>query len=285
MRCKLLYGLKTYWLFRFLFQICAMLVLVSMYTSCKTTRAVYKEPIKEEGDEFLFEQLKKNELKFEWFSAKFDADYIIDKKVTSFSGQIRICRDSIIWISISPALGIEMARMLITTDTVKFLNRIDKSYFVSDFNYINSFINNVIDFDILQAFLIGNDFSFYENTKFKASIDNMEYRLLTAERNKLKKYVKENELVNQIPIQNIWLDPQTFKITKVMIKEIYQEGRKFEAKYSNYQKMENQLFPLDVEFDISSENNIIVLVKYSKVKVNEELEFPFGIPGNYKMMQ
>ena len=267
------------------FHLIAILLIVILLSNCKTTRSLYKGPIKEEGPEYLFNKLKENEIKFEWFSAKFAADYIIDKKKTSFNGQIRIKKDSLIWISVSPALGIEMVRLLITADSIKYLNRIDKSFFISDFNYINSFINNVVDFDILQAFLIGNDFSFYENTKFKASIDNMEYKLSTANRNKLKKYVKENELVNQIPIENIWLNPETFKITKVMIKEIYQEGRKFESSYSDFQRIDNQLFPTLIIFDISSDNDININIEYSKVKINQVLDFPFGIPGTYSKIQ
>jgi hypothetical protein len=249
--------------------------------ACKTTRSVIKEPIKEEGSDYLFEQLKKNEMKFDWLSAKFSAEYIEDKKKISFRGQMRIKRDSILWVSISPALGIEMVRLIITNDSIKFIDRINSHYLISDFNYINRFINSTLDFDMLQAFLIGNDFSFFENGKFKASIDAMEYKLMTVGRRKLKKYVKSDEIELNIPIQNIWLNPENFKITKVMIKEVKQEGRKLQAFYSDFEQLEEQLFPHHLDFEITSESKIDIGINYSKIVVNKTLKFPFNIPSKF----
>ncbi len=259
-------------------------VLLPFY-SCKTTRSVIKEPIKEEGSDYLFEQLKKNEMKFDWLSAKFSATYIENKKKISFRGQMRIKRDSIIWVSFSPALGIEMVRLIITNDSIKFLDRIGSTYLISDFNYINQFINSTLDFDMLQAFLIGNDFSFFENGKFKASIDAMEYRLMTVGRRKLKKYVKSNQEGLKIPIQNIWLNAENFKITKVMIKEVKQEGRKLQSFYSNFNTIDDQLFPHHIDFQITSDSKIDIGIDYSKITVNKALKFPFKVPERFTRIQ
>ncbi len=255
------------------------------FLACKTTRSIIKEPIKEEGSDYLFAQLKKNEMKFKSLSAKFSAIYIEDKKKISFRGQLRIKKDSMIWVSISPALGIEMVRLLITNDSIKFIDRIGYTYLISDFDYINKLINSTLDFDMLQAFLIGNDFSFFENGEFKASIDGMEYRLLTVGRRKLKKYVKANSEEFNIPIQNIWLNHENFKITKVMIKEVKQDGRKLYALYSDFDKIDNQLFPYHLDFEISSENQIDIQIDYSKITVNESLKFPFTVPERYTKVQ
>ncbi len=86
------------------------LALIVFLTGCNTVRRTIREPLKEQGSEFLFSNLKSNELKYSRFSARFSASFTRDKNETSFSGQIRIQKDSLIWISISPVLGIEMAR-------------------------------------------------------------------------------------------------------------------------------------------------------------------------------
>ena len=101
-----------------------ILLLSSFIISCRSPRTIIKEPIKEYGADYLFQKLKENELHYDWFSAKFSLDLVMDKKKTSFNGQIRMQKDSVIWISMSPALGIEMARMIITTDSIKFINRL-----------------------------------------------------------------------------------------------------------------------------------------------------------------
>lgn len=253
---------------------------VLILSSCSTVRRTIKEPLKEQGADYLFSNLKLNELKYTYFSSRFAASFYQQKNETSFSGQIRIYKDSLIWISISPVLGIEMARLLITNDSVKYINRIDNNYFVSDFNYINTLINSTLDFDMLQAFFTGNDFSFYENSSFKAGIDNQEYRLSTTNRRKLKKYIRHNQATS-IPVQNIWLHPETFKISRVMIKELVQEGRKLEGRYQ-YVSMGNQLVPASLQFNLeTADNKNSISVEYTRLNISDSLQFPFKIPEKY----
>jgi hypothetical protein len=254
--------------------------------SCSSSRHTIKSPLKEQGGDYLFGQLKKSEIHFTNLSAKFSAEYVNDKKTTSFSGQIRILHDSLIWISISPLLGIEMMRVELTNDSVKYLNRISSTYFLRDFNYMNRLLNKALDFDMVQAFLLGNDFSFYENGKFRAGVENGLYKLSTAERHKLKKYLKQNESIDNIPIQHIWLNPENFKITQVVIKEIEKDSRKFEADYSQFEEVNGQLFPAKIAFDIETgESKVSIKVNYSKITIDQNQNFPFRIPENYQPIE
>ncbi len=249
--------------------------------ACKSTRSVIKQPIKAEGANYLFNKLKENEFSFDTFSAKFNVDMIIDKTNSSFKGQLRIRKDSLIWISLSPALGIEAARLMITEDSVKFINRINNTYFLGDYDLVNDFLETSIDFDILQAFIIGNDFQYYEIGEFKASIDSKEYKLLATERNKVKKYLKSQE-IPQIFIQNIWLNPETFKITRIDLKELNKDNKKLDVFFSDFDNFENQLFPTRLNYLITSpETRIEVDVKFSKINLNGKVKFPFTIPRKF----
>lgn len=253
---------------------------VMLLASCSPSKRAIRSPLKEHGADFLFENLKKNELKYDFFSARYSAIFSQNKNQTTFSGQIRIQRDSLIWISISPALGIEMVRVLISNDSVWYMNRLENTYFRSNFDYINSVINSTLDYDMLQSFLTGNDFSFYENSSFRAGIDNHEYKLITTDRRKLKKYVRNNREIS-IPLQNIWLDPETFKINRVLIKELIQNGRKLEGRY-NYTSGEEQLVPSHIRFELETvDNKNLIEVEYSKVSTSDVLQFPFRIPDKF----
>jgi hypothetical protein len=262
-----------------------ILILLPVLISCKTSRTVIKEPIKELGADFLFQKLKENELKFDWFAAKFDLDLIIDKKKTSFSGQLRMRKDSAIWISFSPALGIEMLRLLITSDSVKLMNRINKTYFSGDYKRVNEYLDTNIDFDVLQSILLGNDLTYYEAGKFRATYDSKEYHLVTAGRSKLKKYVKTLEDAERIYIQNIFLDPQTFKISKMKIKEIKKENKKLDVFYSDFKLIGEQLFPNHITFGLSAEKPVVVDLGYSKIILNTEQSFPYRISEKYLRIQ
>ncbi|OFX79041.1 MAG: hypothetical protein A2X12_05825 [Bacteroidetes bacterium GWE2_29_8] len=261
-------------------------LLAILLTSCKVERKLIKEPIKpkEEGLTYVFDNLKNNELKFNTLNIKFTATLTIDKKSNTFNGQIRMLKDSIIWMSITPAFGIEMARVLITPDTIKLINRLESQYFSGSFDFLNGLFKTSIDYDILQAYLTGNDFHYYENNSFKISINNMQYLLSTIGRGKLRKATK-TKTEQKIMLQNIWLDPRTSKITKMSLNEIA-ENKKVEASYVNYTPIDNQLVPMSILIEVNSQNDKIKLdLKYSKITLNEDINFPFNIPSKYESMK
>jgi hypothetical protein len=255
------------------------------FSSCSQQKKIIKAPIKEEGADYLFEKLKQNEFRFTWFTAKISVNYKNKGESNSFDGQIRILRDSVIWLSFTPLLGIEVFRVIITNDSVKFINRINNTYFIGDYDYVNKFLNTNIDYDVLQSFMIGNDLSFYENGKFRASLDGDQYKLSTAERQKLKKFVRNSQDQLKILIQNIWIDPESFKITRADVKEIRKQNLRLEASYSEFEKVVDQLFPRRVNFDIYAENNIHASVEFSKININTPQLFPFRIPPSFKQVK
>jgi hypothetical protein len=263
----------------------ALLFIIFSFISCNPARKIIKQPVKEEGADYVFELLKKNELKYQWLCGKFSASIDIDGKEHSINGQVRTRKDSIIWVTLSPALGIEIARILISQDSVKFLNRIDNTYLCSDFKLINDNLNSGFDFDMLQALFVGNDLSYYENDKFKASVDDMMYRLNTIGRRKLRKYVRTSNENLKILIQSIWVDPENGKIRKVNIKELNKENKKLEVEYSGFIAVNNQLFPSHIKYKIDAEKKINISLEFSRVKIDEPTNLPFTIPEKYTRMQ
>ena len=85
-------------------------------------------------------------------------------KKTSFKTHLRIRKDSVIWMSIT-SIGIEAARVIITQDSVKLIDRLKKQYFLGDFKYINQLLGADLDYQMLEALLIGNSLDFNEKEK------------------------------------------------------------------------------------------------------------------------
>ncbi len=270
---------------RFLRYTLIVVSLLAGLAACSPQRKIMKAPIREEGDDFLIAKLKEHELRFEWLTGKFSAEYENEGQTTSFNGQLRIRRDSLIWLSFSPMLGIEVFRIIISQDSVKFINRMNNTYFIGDYSYVNNFLHSNIDFDILQSFLIGNDLSVYENSSFRASIDNNAYKLTTADRRKLKKFVRNSQENPRVLIQNIWIDPVNYKITQANVREIQKPNMKLEAKYENFDEVSGQLFPHKLAFDLSADHDIRVSVDFSKIILDIPQVFPFKIPSGYRSVK
>lgn len=264
------------------FSLVGLAILVIAVASCSGTRKAVREPLREQGAEYLTAKLKEHELKFEQFSAKFNATYEVDRKTTTISGNLRIEHDSIIWISITPALGIEAVRFMLTPDSIKYINRLANTYLQQDFFFINQLLNKTLDYDMAQAFLIGNDFSLYDSNSFKASVDNQLYKLNTVNRRKLRRYVRRSEDDISIPIQSIWLDPESFKVSKVLLKEAERDSRRFVASYSDFEDIDGKRIPSNLDFRVETDDKKIrILISYTKIQINSEQTYPFRIPENY----
>ena len=265
------------------------ILLVSL-GSCKLKREAKKE-IKElikndEGVDIIFSKMKENQFEFRTLKLKFKATAVEEKnKSTSFSGNLRIVKDREIWVSLYAGLGIEAFRVYITTDSVKMINRIRKTYFVGDYQLINELLNTPFDFDMLQAILTGNDFSYYQNNVFKAGQDALFYRISTIGRTKLKNYVENQSDLNKVLVQDIWINPSNYKIVRQQIKEIKKENNKLVIDYLSFKELEGGLFPDQFQLKVEAENKIDITVEYNKIVVDEELTIPFVIPSSYKLMQ
>ena len=265
-------------------QLSLLLVFVAailLASSCRSTRSALKRPLKEYGFDYLYNKMLANQVDFAYLSAKFNVVYYQGKKKTDLRGQFRIKKDSLAWISLSPALGIEAARILLSDDSVKFINRLNKTYFTGEYGLIDSLLNTSLDYSILESMILGNELTQYDINKFKASIDGGLYRITIQERRKIRKYLKSNEISSKVLVQNIWLNPDNFKINKVELKELGDDNRKLEVMYLNYQEVDGILLPEEVQINISASTPIDINIRFGRTEINEPLRFPFAIPRKY----
>ncbi|MCB2208649.1 MAG: DUF4292 domain-containing protein [Bacteroidetes bacterium] len=254
---------------------------ILLVSSCRSTRSALKRPLKEYGFDYLYKKMLENQVNFSYLSAKFNVVYYQGKKKTDLRGQFRIKKDSLTWISLSPALGIEAARILLSDDSVKFINRLNKTYFTGEYKLIDSLLNTTLDYSILEAMILGNELTEYDINKFRASIDGGLYRITIQERRKIRKYLKTNEISSKVLVQNIWLNPDNFKINKVELKELGDDNRKLEVIYMDYQEVDGILLPEEVQINISASTPIDINIRFGKTEINEPLRFPFAIPRKY----
>lgn len=261
-----------------------LFMVVASVTSCKTKEKLPKSALKDKSTEYLFEQLAANELRYEYFSARVSAKLKTNKASNSFSARLRMKKDSVIWASITPALGIEAARIYITPDTLKFIDRINSKYFLGSFDMVNEMFDTEIDFEMLEAIIVGNNFTYFKTDKFESAVGKDHYILNTIRRRELKKEFKEVDSV-RIILQNIWLNPDQYKIDRMALKDI-QSNKKLECVYSDFKEIGGQLFAhlLNVDIKARAEDNAQAQVEleYSKVELDEPQNFPMKIPEKYE---
>lgn len=65
---------------------------------------------------------------YQWMTAKMNGELGVGEEEFSFTGNIRMKRDSTVWMSISAFMGMESIRTLITQDSVVMVNRMNQTY-------------------------------------------------------------------------------------------------------------------------------------------------------------
>ncbi len=260
-----------------------LLFFAIFFTSCKTTRkSTVKKTLKRHGFEFLKQKMDSNELDFDYLTAKLRLKYDNGKSSTNLSAQLRIKKDSIIWISFSPAMGIEAARVELTRDSVKFINRLNKTYIADEYGMLDTLINSSVDYFIIQSMIIGSEVPGYKLYKYKVRDAGDYYLLVMEKKRKREKEIKNGNKNNEILVEKIWLTPDTYRLKKLELHELDKKEKKLTVEYDDYRSVNGQLFPYKLHIKIKSEKSIKIDVSYSRVQFVDKLSFPFRISSKYK---
>lgn len=267
-------------------------ILLFAVVSCKTMQKVQSNntpvpSLKKMNIFALSSKIKARQFNYKWISAHFSISIDIDSSSNSFSGTVRMRKDSAIWMSIAPLLGIEADRIMLTQDSAMEMNRLKDTYFKDDYDYINSRLHEDLDFELIQSVMIGSRMEFINDTsKMKSYFDGKEYIVSTIRRKRMKRVLYKNKLPahNKNEVQFIFLDPADFHITHIKVEDVLKH-RVFDAFYSDFQKVDSVSFPFHVECLITAEKNIKIDLQYKKVAFKSSEEVPFFIPKKYERIQ
>lgn len=230
----------------------------------------------------LFAVLKESALPSKWFAARVAVDAEFDRDKRSFNVNLRIRRDSLIWMSISPAMGIEVARVLISPDSVKFINRINGTYFKGGFDYISDMVQADLNFNMVQSILLGNAYLHYSVDKYIQDRENGELVLSTFKKRKIK---RDNEMeIPEILTQEIWYSPEKRKVSRMEMKD-YRPVRYFSVRYMAYEMLDSTLVPSVLQIDAQANKSLMVQLNYSRIVLYKEQNVSFSIPDDYEPMR
>ena len=232
--------------------------------SCSTNKNA--SSIRNLSANHIIREVERNQFEFDNFETKFNVKVKGDNNI-GLKGQMRMQNDSIIWISLSLKVGIEVGRMMITEDSVKFINRSNRTYFSES---VESFRSSGIQefwssgiLDLLQNLLVGNDINFKE--KYKATIEDNNYKL-TSDKN------------------TFLVTSKTFKVKRQQATVNGQQST-VGIDYDNFQEVNGKLLPTKIIVDAGDIFNLNIEIDYSEIKVGEELEFPFNISKKYNKIK
>ena len=271
----------------------ALLPLIFL-SACSPTRKVIKNPEQHKvTDSVAANQLKsddllsliiKNQPQADWITAKASVNTNIGDNEEGFNINMRLRKDSALWVSINALLGIEAARVLITKDSIKFMDKIHNKYKVDDYEFIREVLNVKLDFNTLQSVLLGNFFNYRNEFKFSSVyVEDTFFILSTLTKHKLKRALEDKD-PNKPVIQDFYIDPVTYRIITMKIEDNRIE-KSITTNYEQFITTEAGLIPFKNKTEIAADKKISVIIEYSKMNFNEPQSMPFNIPAGYEKME
>lgn len=207
-----------------------------------------------------------HEVDFETLQGKLNVRYSTEDRDQSVTVSFRMKKNDTIWMS-GQLLGIPLAKVMITPNSVRFYDKISKTYFEGDFRLLSDLLGTPLDYQKVQNLLIGQAIYDLREERYKLTESTRGYQLEPSAEGFLKKL--------------FLLDAGNFKAVAQQIGQ-GNVNRNVTVTYPEYQKIGQQLFPGEIQI-VANEGaqNTKIDLQFRGVDFNVPVSFPFSIPSGY----
>ncbi len=255
------------------------LVLISLVvTSCKTLKGNKNKNTKILTIGQVYDSVSKFQYDYKTLEAKCNIKFKNNLKIMNLKGTLRIQKDDIIWISLSPGLGIEAVRLKCTKDSVFLLDKINKTVTKGKYDFITKLWKIDVDYNSLQSILT-NAFFIYP-TVADEKLDFSKEFILKNDSNQIVAYRKTDFSVENL----LKLNNSDFLISSYLINDV-PNLRSLKIDYEKGGFETANRFPSHVKISsLNSGKNILLDLNYTRVNLDKSLSFSFRVPSTYKVI-
>lgn len=280
------------------------LIVLALSSCAKKTQIEKAEKLPGKSVKFLQAKVDENKLNFETLSARFNARTNFNDEKLSFKGIVKIKADSIIWLSMTKLGGVEIIRLILTQDSIKFINKWDKEYYLGPIEKLNNIESIELGFSQIQEMLVGAMIDYDPEEKYNSANDNGTYLLSSRNKAKVKKSVSliegdslmelseldekmqkllEKNSGEDFIVKNYYLLPDNYFLARQTI-TLIELQQVIDINYSDYTIIDAAfVFAMEQVIRIASkEKSGRVDLSYSSVEFNVENVYPFKISSKYE---
>jgi len=205
---------------------------------------------------------------FRFLKIRSKINYTAGTESQSFPVTVHVEKDNKIWLSI--AVGLEVARGIITQDSVIFIDRLHRTYYKYDFASLSRRFKFNLNYNLVQSILIGN-----------MPLQKRETDDITKQEGSFV----IRQLENGIAIEN-FIAESNLKLQKLTAAESI-SGNRMQIDYSNFLAINNFLFPQEIITKIDTPKDdkttqTFINLQHNRIEfLNESPGFSFSIPKGY----
>ena len=248
----------------------------------------------------LLKKIDENAFDFNYLTIRrINCQFSSNKSKTSFRINLKAKKDESMLVSISK-LNIPVGRVLLTPDSVIYVNYIDHNYFLDDYSFISDFLNMDMDFNTIQAIIANNVFSYRDDPRndfktFDSFVESGKYVLQSEKTRKIFKMEKrkpqkiERHLKKlddeALILQKMFFDPFSYSLTRLeIIDKTYH--RNILMTFDDFTKVGGKDYPESIDMDFTSEEEEIAMkIRMSGFSTEKISSFELKIPEKYEQIQ
>jgi len=279
-----------------------LIFLVAWLASCKTTRELPKVEAKPISTGKLLKKVEENAFDYKSFSIKrINCQFSSTETKATFKINLKAIKNDKILVSISK-LNIPVGRVLLTPDSVKYVNYIDRNYFIDDYTYLSDFLNIDLDFATIQSIISNNAFSYRNDPKnkdfktFDSFIENGMYVLQSEKERKIFKLDEKGKTGKierrlkrledeALILQKMYFNPANFAMTKLLIVD-KTNSRRMEMDFGDFEKVNQKEYPGSIDMNFTSaQGNVNLKIRMSGFSTEEIDSISINIPEKYEQIK
>jgi hypothetical protein len=214
------------------------------------------------------QKMKSNLISYNTFTAKVNVDYRGgDGKNYDVNANVRMYKDSALWISANAILGIEALRVLITKDSVKVLNKLEKTYTARSVDYLQQLTALPLDLATLQDLIVGNPV-FLDPKIVSYSVSGKTITMLS-----IGEFFKNLITLSEVDHTILHSKLDDADITR---------NRTANLTYTDYENKKGFPFSTKRRITVAEKKTLDIRLDFKQYDFNQEVSFPFSIPRNYE---
>ena len=284
-----------------------LIVVLAILSSCRTARDLPAERLRPLDAERLVKQVEQNAFDFNDLTIRrINVQFSNSNLKTSFRANLRASKDDKILASISK-INIPVGRVLLTPDSVVYVNYLDRNYFVDDYSFISNLLNFKLDFETIQAVVtnpsggsfISTDRSSGGFKNYNSTVESGKYILQTDNIRQTSQSVESlnsGRRRNQTPFasntiadnsiqKKFWFNPRNFNLEKLMLHDP-SSNWVLEVDYSDFVKVDKKDYPGSIDMKMMSPDEMIELkIKLNGFSTEKVDSIDLNIPDRYEQIR
>lgn len=286
---------------------CVFLALLA--TACKGRRItiINRELPPRSAERILEQALQAQRPSTRYYSGRANVELKLPDQNRSFKAHIRSVQDSAAWVSVVPLLGIEVARLLLTPDSLKVMDKVSDRFFAGDTATARRKFGLPPDLKLFQQALNGSAIGLEPSEKYRSDREEGHYVLTSREKRRFVRAaedispsdtltrdrdMRERRLERTLrkaeerdaTVQRFWFEPDSFRVARVQIVDLAHD-RTAELRYEERGGADINHLPTRIRITLSEPGKVIsAVLEMTRIELEGPVPMSFRIPEKYEPM-